>query len=141
MLQINKQEFEKIVEQALESLSEKFKDKLHNVAIFAEDEPTSEQLKKVNLRRGDLLFGLFEGYAQARKLNFGPVLPDRITIFRQAILNYSSSIEEAKKKIVSTVKHEIAHHFGSDEKGAGRASRNFPPKSALGGQRRISARG
>lgn len=122
-MQINKQEFEKTVEQALESLPEKFKSKLNNVAIFAEDEPTPEQLDKVNLRRGDILFGLFEGYAQAKRLNFGPVLPDRITIFRKAILSQSDNMAELKQKIISTVKHEIAHHFGSDEKGAAKAGK------------------
>ncbi len=123
MLNINKQEFEKIIEQALESLPDKFKNSLHNVAIFAEDKPTPEQLKKVNLNRDDLLFGLFEGYAQAKRLNFGPVLPDRITIFRKAIVSQCSDENELKQKIISTVKHEIAHHFGSDEKGAAKAGK------------------
>lgn len=123
MLNINKQEFEKIVEQTLESLPEKFGRRLNNVAIFAEDEATDEQLNKIKLKRGDLLFGLFEGYAQAKRLNFGPVLPDRITIFRKAILSQCSDENELKQKIISTVKHEIAHHFGSDEKGAAKAGK------------------
>ena len=122
-MMINKNEFEKIVAQAIEYLPGKFKSKLHNVAVFAEDEPSEEQLKKVNLRRGDLLFGLFEGFAQGRKLNFGPVLPDRITIFSRAILSQSANRLEVKNKIIATVKHEIAHHFGSDEKGAAKAGR------------------
>ncbi|MDD4271757.1 MAG: metallopeptidase family protein [Patescibacteria group bacterium] len=122
-MKISKKEFEKIVEQALENLPDKFKDKLHNVAIFAEDEPTDEQLYKIKLKRGDVLFGLFEGYAQAKRLNIGPVLPDRITIFRKAILSQSDNLAELEQKIISTVKHEIAHHFGSDEKGAAKAGR------------------
>jgi predicted Zn-dependent protease with MMP-like domain len=122
-MQINKQEFEKIIAEALESLPEKFKNKLNNVAIFAEDEPTDEQLNKIKLKRGDILFGLFEGYAQAKRLNVGPVLPDRITIFRLAILSQSDNAAELKQKIISTVKHEIAHHFGSDEKGAAKAGK------------------
>lgn len=123
MLNINKTEFESIVNSALESLPNKFKSKLNNVAIFVEDEPTREQLAKVKLKRGDLLFGLFEGFAQGRKLNFGPVLPDRITIFSRAILSQVTDLAEAKNKIISTVKHEIAHHFGSDEAGAAKAGR------------------
>ena len=122
-MMISKNEFAKIVAQAIESLPDKFKSKLNNVAIFAEDEPTEEQLKKVNLKRGDLLFGLFEGYAQARRLNIGPVLPDRVTIFSRAILSQSANRLEAKNMIIATVKHEIAHHFGSDERGASKASR------------------
>ena len=116
-------EFEKIIGSALENLPEKFKGRLNNVAIFVEDEPSAEQLIKAKLRRGDLLFGLFEGFAQGRNLNFGPVLPDRITIFRRAILSQASNSLEVKNKIISTVKHEIAHYFGSDEKGAAKASR------------------
>lgn len=120
---ISDSEFENIVEKALDELPEKFRERLNNVAIFVEAEPTEEQLKKASLRRGDLLFGLFEGFAQGRKINVGPVLPDRITIFRRAILSQSDSPKELKKKIASTVWHEIAHHFGSDEKGAARAGR------------------
>src|SRR3990167_10358533 len=98
MLNINKPEFEAIVNLTIENLPEKFKSKLNNVAIFVAEEPTAEQLKKIHLRRGDLLFGLFEGYAQAKKLNFGPVLPDRITIFRRAILSQSDDLAELKQK-------------------------------------------
>lgn len=123
MLNISKQEFEKLVEQALDGLPAKFKSKLNNAAIFVQDKPTSAQLNKMKLKRGDLLFGLFEGYAQAKRLNFGPVLPDRITIFRKAILSQCATENELKQKIIATVKHEIAHHFGSDERGAAKAAR------------------
>lgn len=116
-------QFDQIVKEALDSLPEKFQERLNNVAIFVENYPTDEQYRKAKLNRGDSLFGLFEGYAQAKKLNFGPVLPDRITIFRQAIINNCDSFSEIKKQIISTVKHEIAHHFGSDEFGARRASK------------------
>jgi len=123
MLEISREKFEQIVRSAMADLPEKFKNRLNNVAIFVEDEPTEEQLKKIGLRRGDILFGLFEGYAQGKKLNFGPVLPDRITIFRKAVLSQSSNQAELKAKIIATVRHEIAHHFGSDERGAARAGR------------------
>ncbi len=118
---ITNQQFDQLVNQAIDKLPEKFKQRLNNVAIFVEDIPTAEQLKKAKLLSGQSLFGLFEGYAQAKKLNFGPVLPDKITIFRQAIIKYSSNFNEVKQRVSATVKHEIAHHFGSDEKGASRA--------------------
>ena len=92
--------------------------KLNNLALFIEDYPSAEQLKKTKLKKDDFLFGLFEGYAQAKKLNLGIVLPDRITIFRQAIIKSCKNEREIKLKIIATVNHEIAHHFGSDEKGA-----------------------
>ncbi|MFH1822426.1 MAG: metallopeptidase family protein, partial [Patescibacteria group bacterium] len=120
---INQEKFEEIVTDALDSLPEKFSKKINNLAIFAEDRPTKEQLKKLKLRNNFVLYGLFEGYAQARKLNFGPVLPDKITIFRLPICQTAKNEEEIKEQIISTVKHEIAHHFGLDEAGARKASR------------------
>lgn len=124
-MKINREKFEKLVAEAIDSLPDNIKAHINNVAIFVEDWPTAEQLGKTGRGRRDyMLFGLFEGYAQARRLNFGPVLPDRITIFRGPICEYAGNDEEAiKKQVASTVKHEIAHHFGSDEAGAGQASR------------------
>ena len=99
------------------------KNKLNNVAIFVEDYPSKGQRKKLGVSRDYVLFGLFEGYCQAKKLNLGPVLPDRITIFRQAICKLSSNEGEIRNKIINTLKHEIAHHLGSGETGARKAAR------------------
>lgn len=123
-MNISDEQFEDLVNEALDSLPQFFKDKLHNVAITIDDKPTTEQLKKIKIGSGSVLYGLFEGYAQARRLNFGAVLPDRITIFRKAILDNCNSEEEIRNQIFSTVKHEIAHHFGSDEVGARQAAKN-----------------
>lgn len=122
-MKISREKFEQLVNEAMESLPEKFKSKLHNVAIFIEDYPSRQQLGKSGRKGQYTLFGLFEGYCQAKRLNFGPVLPDRITIFRQPICKYCSSEQGVKQQIISTVKHEIAHHFGSEEIGARKASR------------------
>jgi predicted Zn-dependent protease with MMP-like domain len=123
-MKISREKFEKLVAEALDNLPAKIAERLNNVAIFVEDWPTREQLGRAGRGRSDyMLFGLFEGYAQAKKLNFGPVLPDRITIFRGPICEYAETDEEIKAQVLSTVKHEIAHHFGSDEAGAHKASR------------------
>jgi len=120
---ISDEKFEIIAAEAINNLPENFKKKLHNVAILIQDNPTAEQLKKIGAKSGYLLFGLFEGYIQSKRLNFGPVLPDRITIFKKAILSQSENEIDLRKRIESTIRHEIAHHFGSDEKGARKASR------------------
>ena len=122
-MNISQEQFEKIVEEALGNLPDKFKEKMHNVAIVVEDFPTKEQLGKTRKDNEYSLLGLFEGYAQSRRLNFGVVLPDRITIFRVPLMQTSDNIDECRKNIENTVKHEIAHHFGSDEKGARKAER------------------
>lgn len=122
-MKISDEKFEFIVAEAIDNLPEKFKVKLNNVAVLIEDYPSPTQLKKLGVKSDYLLFGLFEGFIQSKRLNFGPVLPDRITIFKKAILSQSEDENDLRKRIESTVKHEIAHHFGSDEAGARKASR------------------
>ncbi len=122
---VSKKQFEKWVSEAIDGVPEKFKKRINNLVFFVEDNPTNAQLKKAKLlgRKGVMLLGLYEGYHQSKRLNIGPVFPDRITIFKKPIESLSRTEEELRKQIVSTVWHEIAHHFGSDEKGAQRASR------------------
>lgn len=123
-MQISREKFNGLVAEALDGLPEEISAKMNNVAVFVEDHPNAGQLKKISKKSGTVIFGLFEGYAQAKRLNFGPVLPDRITLFRQAICGNCSDEAEIKKQIISTLMHEIAHHFGSDESGARKASKN-----------------
>ena len=117
--------FEKLVSEAIAEIPEKFLQRLENVAIVVEDEPTAEQIAKLKLRKDVSLFGLYEGVPQTRRgPNYGMVLPDKITIFQRTIEEFANSAEEIRKIIKNTVWHEIAHHFGSDERGAGRAAKN-----------------
>lgn len=124
-MQVSKTQFEKWVAEAIDNVPEKFQGRIHNLAFFVEDYPTSGQLKKARLegRKNILLLGLYEGYHQSKRLDVGPVFPDRITIFKKSIENICRAEEKIKKQIFKTVTHEIAHHFGSDEKGAQKAGR------------------
>jgi len=122
-MEMDKQQFENLVEEAIAELPEKFQKHINNVAIFVEDFPTPAQTRKLGIRSQYGLLGLFEGYAQAKRLNYGPVLPDRITVFRIPILQSCRTVEQCRQRIKSTVKHEIAHHFGSDEHGARKAGK------------------
>lgn len=117
-MNISNEEFDRYLEEAFDNLPEHFKEKLYNVAIMVDDYPTKEQLGKTKLLKDDLLYGLFEGVGQSARINFGVVLPDRITIFRKSIMRNHNTLEDIKKQIDSTLRHEISHHFGSDEKGA-----------------------
>jgi predicted Zn-dependent protease with MMP-like domain len=120
---LSNEQFEELVSEALDSLPDNFKVKMNNVAIIIEDFPTKEQTKKLRLGSQYSLFGLFEGYIQSKRLNFGPVLPDKITIFKKPILQSCNDEIECRRQIFNTVRHEIAHHFGSDEKGARNAAK------------------
>jgi len=123
-MHVSKKQFEEWVAEAIESMPEKFQTRINNLAFFVEDFPAREQLRKARLGgKGVLLLGLYEGYHQSKRLDVGPVFPDRITIFKKSIESLCPTEAELKKQVFSTVRHEIAHHFGSDEKGAQKAGR------------------
>jgi len=117
MQKLNRTGFEKIVEEGIKAIPEKFLQKLNNVAIVVEDEPTTAQRKKLNLGQGRILFGLYEGVPQTKRWHYGQVLPDKITIFKKPIERVARSEQEIKEIVKNTVWHEIAHHFGFSEKG------------------------
>jgi len=123
-MDISNEQFEEVIQRAVDDLPEKFKEKINNVAIIIEDLPTKEIIKKSKLGNNAILFGWYEGYYQSRKINVGPVLPDRIILFKNNICKYSSDEKGLKETIINTVKHEIAHHFGSNEIGAQKAAKN-----------------
>jgi len=113
---MDKEEFEKIVEEGIKAIPKRFLDKLKNVDICVEQEPTSYQLEKLKARKHVLIFGLYEGVPQTKRWHYGQVLPDKITIFQKSIERVARSKEEIKEIVKNTVWHEIAHHFGMDER-------------------------
>lgn len=118
-------EFEKLVEEGVALIPKYFRDKLDNVAIFVTFYPTLEQQRKVNLRKGWTLFGLYEGIPLTKRgSNYVMTVPDKITIFQDPIENASRGNPDIMRIIVkNTVWHEIAHHFGMSEEEVREAER------------------
>jgi len=116
MHRINKEEFEKLVSLGIKKIPSEFIQKLKNVAIVIEEEPSPEQIKKLRVGKQDLLFGLYEGVPQIKRTAHYCALPDKITIFKHPIEQFASSLEQVEEIVKNTVWHEIAHHFGSTEK-------------------------
>jgi len=113
---MEREAFEKLVEEGVVLISKDFLAKLENVAIVVEEEPTEAQKKKLRLDEKFALFGLYEGVPQTKRgPNYGMTLPDKITIFQKPIEQFAKSAEEIRQIVKNTVWHEIAHHFGSDE--------------------------
>jgi len=127
------EEFESLVDEAIDSIPSEFREKLENVSIFVENLPNIYQINKLQGKgfRG-LLLGLYEGVPHTKRGRYGvgATLPDKITIFRRPILAVARSPEHLKELVRKTVIHEIAHHFGmseemiSDAKSKGDSSRN-----------------
>ena len=112
---MDRDRFEKLVWQGIEAIPKRFLEKLDNVDIIIEDEPTEEKMRKLKLGKGSKLFGLYEGVPQTKRRHYTWVMPDKITIFQKPIESVYSADEEIKEQVKNTVWHEIAHHFGMDE--------------------------
>lgn len=113
---MDRERFEWFVGKAVEDLPEEFLTSLQNVDVVVEERPTSAQVGRARLRRGETLLGLYEGVPQTRRgRHYGMVLPDKITIFRKPIEARCRNETEIIAEIVRVVKHEIAHHFGTTE--------------------------
>jgi predicted Zn-dependent protease with MMP-like domain len=116
---MDQERFTELVSQAIDALPTYFLDRLDNVDVVVEDNPTPEQLGKVKSAEGkDLLLGLYEGVPlTGRTTGYNMVLPDKITLFQKSIEKICRNDSEVSLQIQKTLKHEIAHHFGiSDER-------------------------
>ncbi len=120
---MDREKFEKLVWQGIEAIPKRFLEKLDNVDIVIEDEPTPAQMRKLKLGQGVKLFGLYEGVPQTKRGYYAWVLPDKITIFQKPIEEVCFTDEQVKQRVKNTVWHEIAHHFGMDEERVRRVER------------------
>lgn len=108
--------FEKLVEKAIMALPKHIRNKMENVVIVVEKRPSKEQLQEIGTKVADSLLGLYEGIPQITwGRDFSGRLPDKITIFQEAIENLADSSKKITELVKYTVWHEIAHHFGFDE--------------------------
>ncbi len=100
-------DFERYVDDALDSIPDELFDLLDNCVVIIEEEaPTDDP---------DLL-GLYDGVPLTeRDSSYAGVLPDRIFIYRNPTLRHCDSVAEVVSEVRITVVHEIAHYFGIDD--------------------------
>ncbi len=110
---MNRERFEQLVAEALDSLPEEFGYQLDNVDVVVADRPTRQQLAQTGLKPGYSLLGLYEGVPRTvRGSHYGMTVPDKISLFQQPIEAKCRSAAEVREEIRQVVLHEIAHHFG-----------------------------
>ncbi|MGH3885409.1 MAG: metallopeptidase family protein [Pseudonocardiaceae bacterium] len=98
--------FDELVAEALDLIPAKLVEAMDNVVVLVEPRNSDNPG----------LLGLYEGVALTmRDSNYGGVLPDRITIYRDALLDACSDEQELVDEVAVTVVHEVAHHFGIPE--------------------------
>ncbi len=99
--------FEELVGEALDELPAELLAAMDNVVVLVEPRHPEDPE----------LLGLYEGVALTdRTSDYGGVLPDRITLYRDALVEMCADDEdELRDEVAITVVHEIAHHFGIDD--------------------------
>ncbi|WP_086819601.1 metallopeptidase family protein [Allokutzneria sp. NRRL B-24872] len=105
-VEISRLRFDELVAEALDLIPSELAAAMDNVVVLVEernpDEPT--------------LLGLYEGVALTERTStYGGVLPDRIFVYREALMDFCADEDELVDEIAVTVVHEIAHHFGIDD--------------------------
>jgi len=110
-------EIKKEVGRVIERLPRSFRERLLNVEFVVEERPSIELLRAEGLDpRHDTLYGIYQGIPLPDRSSLDPpLLPDKITIFAEPLLEDFPDPEELREEIRLTVLHEIAHYFGMDE--------------------------
>lgn len=107
-------EIESIAIEALAHLPQEFRTLCGDIIIQIADFPEEQIIEDMGLESPFDILGLFEGVGIGERfsLQTGDT-PNRVTLFRRAILDYWSENEETLGDIITHVLiHEIGHHFG-----------------------------
>ena len=98
--------FDELVSEALDTIPQALTERMDNVVVLVEPR---------HLEDADLL-GIYEGVALTERTgDYSGELPDRITIFRDAVLEICDDEDQVVDEVAITVVHEVAHHFGIEE--------------------------
>ncbi len=103
---VDVERFERLVAEALDSLPPALGEMMENIAVVVRDRHPSEDL-----------LGLYEGIPLTERQDYGAmVMPDRVTVYRLPICEICDDEHELRHEVTVTVVHEVAHHFGIDDK-------------------------
>ena len=105
-MDITLDDFETLVEEALENLPPQLLEGLDNVVIVTEEEPED----------GSDTLGIYEGVALTeRDASWFGSLPDRVVLFSGPLSRMCHTEDELYDEIYITLVHEIGHFHGIDE--------------------------
>jgi predicted Zn-dependent protease with MMP-like domain len=108
-IDMDPERFDALVDHALDGIPEELAVLVQNLVVLVEDEPPEGE--------PDDLLGLYDGVALTdRDSTVTMQLPDRIFIFRGPLLDFCDTEKQLVEEVRITVVHEIAHHFGIDDR-------------------------
>src|SRR5699024_7255153 len=103
---LSDEEFEPILDEALDLLPAGVTEQLDNVALFVDDRPEIQDRP---------LLGHYEGTTIGAYGITGLELPDNIFIYRDYLNDFAEDRDRLREEIVITIVHEIAHFYGIDD--------------------------
>jgi predicted Zn-dependent protease with MMP-like domain len=115
---VERERFEELVRQALDTLPPEISQRIDNVDVEVEDWASPGTLQSARVGRGRTLLGLYQGVPLTkRNSGYNMVPPDRITIFQGPLERIAADDDDLVRRVRDVVVHEVAHHFGiSDER-------------------------
>lgn len=136
MRRMSLRRFGRIVARVMETLPEEFLPYLDNLVVDVEREPDERTLRRAGLSEeeiaeGETLYGLFDplelpsGYA-GDVIDTGAML-HRLLIFKRPLEDDFPDRRDLLIEIRKTVIHELAHHFGFNERDLERFDDNPDP--------------
>lgn len=109
--------FEKVVEEAKESLPEKVRAYLSNVPILVEDVPSEHHLTGNDPPLSPQSLGMFRGAPLKDKGVTDPWahLPSEISLYQRNLERFAGDHDELVEEIELTLLHEVGHFLGFDD--------------------------
>jgi predicted Zn-dependent protease with MMP-like domain len=113
---MTRQQFERLVVEAITLIPKRFRREMKNLALVVEDEPSPELLEDMEIEPPDSLYGLYQGIPlPERSWTDGNRLPDKITLFQRPIEEDGEDEDDIRAMIGETLIHEVGHYFGLSE--------------------------
>ncbi len=126
---MRREDFEKLVAEGFEKLPQWVREKIKNVALLVESQPSKEVRVRERLEHDETLLGYYHGVPLTERgdlYGVGMTMPDTITIYQEPTLEAAEEEcptgapahvyqEHVRRIVADTVWHEFAHHFGMDE--------------------------
>ena len=108
------EEIEEIARAALEALPDPFAQSLGDVVLQVEECADDATLDHFGIEDPFDLSGLYEGVPLTqRSVEQSGTLPERIRLFRRAILDeWAGGEQPLERLVVHVLIHEVGHHFG-----------------------------
>ncbi len=115
-VEISRERFEALVEQALGELPVRFRRYLNGLEVRVEDYPDDELLAEWGLVPPDYPFGMYEG-AALPDVDTPTDFPGTMVLYKRPLEAWCQSEDELRDQVRRTVLHELGHRFGFSDEG------------------------